>query len=148
VRYDRLWATERASSRDSGWHRTGDLGSLDDRGRLWIAGRLAHVITTVDGPIGPVPVEQAVERIPGVEKAACVGVGPIGTQLVVVVCVTGGREEGVAELSLIDDVRAITGLDVAAVLLRRDLPVDIRHQSKIDRKAVAVWADQLLAGRR
>ncbi|HAN71669.1 MAG TPA: hydrolase [Actinobacteria bacterium] len=148
VRYDRLWATERASSRDAGWHRTGDVGSLDERGRLWIAGRLAHVITTVDGPIGPVPVEQAVERIPGVDRAACVGVGPTGAQLVVVVCVTGGREEGVANLALTDDVRAVTGLDVAAVLLRRDLPVDIRHQSKIDRRAVAEWADRLLAGRR
>ncbi len=31
-RYDALWATERAGSRDAGWHRTGDVGHLDARG--------------------------------------------------------------------------------------------------------------------
>ena len=43
--YDRLWATEQASSRDPGWHRTGDVGHLDAAGRLWVEGRLVHVIT-------------------------------------------------------------------------------------------------------
>ena len=47
--YDALWATEQASSRDPGWHRTGDVGHLDAEGRLWVEGRLAHVITTADG---------------------------------------------------------------------------------------------------
>ena len=31
-RYDRLWATQRASARDAGWHRTGDIGHLDGDG--------------------------------------------------------------------------------------------------------------------
>ena len=52
-RYDRLWATEQASSRDPGWHRTGDVGHLDADGRLWVEGRLVHVITTADGPRDP-----------------------------------------------------------------------------------------------
>ena len=37
-RYDRLWATETASSRDPGWHRSGDVGHLDSAGRLWVEG--------------------------------------------------------------------------------------------------------------
>ena len=37
--YDQLWATERATSRDAGWHRTGDVGHLDDKGMLWVEGR-------------------------------------------------------------------------------------------------------------
>ena len=77
-RYDRLWATERASSRDPGWHRTGDVGRLDAEGRLWIGGRLGHVITTPDGPIAPVRIEQAVQQLASVRQAACVGVGPRG----------------------------------------------------------------------
>jgi olefin beta-lactone synthetase len=37
-RYDRLALTELASSRDAGWHRSGDVGHLDADGRLWIEG--------------------------------------------------------------------------------------------------------------
>jgi hypothetical protein len=32
------------------------------------------------------------------------------------------------------------------VLVRADLPVDIRHASKVDRAALARWADGVLAG--
>ena len=65
-RYDRLWAIERQSSRNPGWHRSGDVGHLDDDGRLWVEGRLVHVVTTADGPVTPVGVEQRVEALPEV----------------------------------------------------------------------------------
>lgn len=39
-------------------------------------------------------------------------------------------------------------VDVAAVLLVPALPVDKRHNSKIDRTRVARWAEQVLAGGR
>lgn len=146
-RYDRLWATERASSRDPGWHRTGDVGHLDGAGRLWIGGRLAHVVTTAVGPLTPVGVEQRVESLAAVRQAACVGVGPVGTQAVVVVVVTEGGRTGLADLDLVTAVRAVAAVPVAAVLERRDLPVDIRHNSKIDRAELARWAAGLLAGR-
>jgi len=146
--YNRLWATERASGRDPGWHRTGDVGHLDGEGRLWIGGRLAHVITTPTGPRAPVGIEQAVERLPRVRHAACVGVGPRGTQQVVVIVVTGEDRTGLADLDLTAAVRRIAGGDVVAVLQRSGLPVDIRHNSKVDRTELAAWADELLAGRR
>ena len=146
-RYDRLWATERASSRDRGWHRTGDVGHLDVEGRLWIGGRLTHVVTTMDGPLAPVGVEQAVERLPAVSQSACVGVGPRGTQQVVVIVVTGTGRDGLADPSLTSAVRVASGVDVAAVLQRGSLPMDIRHNSKIDRVALAGWASKVLAGR-
>ena len=38
-----------AAPASRGWHRTGDVGHLDAEGRLWIEGRLVHVITTADG---------------------------------------------------------------------------------------------------
>jgi acyl-coenzyme A synthetase/AMP-(fatty) acid ligase len=146
-RYDRLWATERASSRDPGWHRTGDVGRLDAEGRLWIGGRLGHVITTPDGPLAPVRIEQAVQQLPAVRQAACVGVGPRGTQAVAVIVVADHASEGLADLDLTAAVRSAAGVDVAAVLVRRELPVDIRHRSKIDRAALAAWAGSRLAGR-
>jgi acyl-CoA synthetase (AMP-forming)/AMP-acid ligase II len=146
-RYDRLWATERSSSRDPGWHRTGDIGHLDDTGRLWVAGRLAHVITTARGPMAPVGVEQRAETLAAVRQAACVGVGPVGTQQAVVIVVTQRRRDGLADLELTTAVREAAGVPVAAVLERHELPVDIRHNSKIDRSALARWADEILAGR-
>ena len=146
-RYDRLWATERASGRDAGWHRTGDVGHLDGEGRLWIGGRLAHLITAPDGPVAPVGVEQAVERLPQVTQAACVGVGPVGTQQLVVIVVAEPGRTGVAGLDLTATVRRAAGRDVAAVLERSDLPMDVRHNSKVDRAALAAWAGEVLAGR-
>jgi len=43
--YDRLWLAQRESVRTAGWHRTGDVGHFDAAGRLWVEGRLAHVVT-------------------------------------------------------------------------------------------------------
>ncbi len=144
--YDRRWATERRASRTPGFHRTGDLGHLDSQGRLWIEGRLAHVITTANGPIGPVGIEEAVQELPFVRQAAAVGVGPVGDQQVVVIITSDVLPSGLASLEVIDAVRAVAGIPVAAVLVRRDLPVDIRHRSKIDRTALAAEADRRLRG--
>jgi acyl-coenzyme A synthetase/AMP-(fatty) acid ligase/pimeloyl-ACP methyl ester carboxylesterase len=147
-RYDRLWATESAASHEDGWHRTGDVGHLDREGRLWVEGRLAHVVWTADGPVTPVGVEQRVEALSQVDAAACVGVGPPGAQVVAVVAVPrdgAPRRGGLAEPELAAAVRDVAGVPVAAVLLRPELPVDIRHNSKIDRAALARWASDRLA---
>lgn len=90
-RYDRAWAQQNASDRPAGWHRTGDVGHLDADGRLWVEGRLAHVLTTPEGPVTPYPVEDAVRAVPGLADVAVVGVGPAGTQQVVVVVVPQSR---------------------------------------------------------
>ncbi len=74
-RYDRLWVTEHAASQPAGWHRTGDVGHFDAVGRLWIEGRLVHVIATAEGPVTPVGIERRVESDTGVSRAAAVGVG-------------------------------------------------------------------------
>jgi len=155
-RYDTLWALERAAAVHPGWHRTGDVGALDAQGRLWVQGRTVHVVSTAAGPVTPVGIEQRVQRRladdsgatspggrPGV---AVVGVGPAGTQqLVVVLAGTGGP---LAPLHIADAARAAAGRNVAAVLVRKSLPVDIRHNSKVDRVAVAHWATALLSGRK
>ena len=52
-----------------------------------------------------------------------------------------------APLELTDTARAAAGRDVAAVLVMKALPVDIRHNSKIDRVAVGRWAARSLSGR-
>lgn len=146
--YFRLYLTDREAQRGlpERWHRTGDVGHLDAEGRLWIEGRLPHVITTADGPVTPVGIEQDVETVPAVERAAAVGVGPVGGQVVVAVVEAGARRPGLASPDLTDQVRAATAQRLAAVLVVPTLPTDIRHNSKIDRARVARWAERVLAG--
>lgn len=152
--YDRLWYTEHASSHPDGWHRTGDVGMLDDDGVLWIGGRLAHVITAADGPVLPVSLELAAEAVPGVVRAAAVGVGPVGAQTVALVLERDDapRRPALADAASASTVRAavavVTDTHVAAVFVVPALPVDRRHNSKIDRAAVAEWAGAALAGGR
>ncbi|KQY44744.1 alpha/beta fold hydrolase [Cellulomonas sp. Root137] len=150
-RYDGLWLTQQESARDAGWHRTGDVGHLDDDGRLWIEGRLAHVLVTADGVRTPVGLEQRAQGVAGVVSAAVVGVGPRGAQQVVVVVQPEVFSHGpvVAEPELAAAVRgALVGTDVAAVLVVEQLPTDVRHNSKIDRSRVAAWAERVLSGDR
>lgn len=146
--YFRLHLTDREARRGlpARWHRTGDVGHLDAEGRLWVEGRLPHVITTADHPVTPVGVEQDVETVPAVERAAAVGVGPVGRQVVVAVVETDVRRPALASPDLTDAVRAATAQPLAAVLAVPALPTDIRHNSKIDRSRVAAWAERVLAG--
>lgn len=155
ARYDRLWLTDRAAERetpDDGlrWHRTGDVGHLDARGRLWIEGRLPHVLATSEGPVAPVGAEQRVETVDAVRRAAVVGVGPHGLRQAVAVVETTPRtaRAGLATPELAASVRASTSLPIVAVLAVPALPTDIRHNSKIDRTRLAAWAERLLAGDR
>ncbi len=90
--YDRLWLTDRGAVRETPgagrWHRTGDVGHLDADGRLWIEGRLPHVIVTSAGPVAPVGPEQDIEQVHGVRRAAVVGIGPHGLRQAVAVVET------------------------------------------------------------
>ncbi|GAA1822258.1 alpha/beta fold hydrolase [Nesterenkonia flava] len=159
--YDRLWYTDRQSRRDTAdgllWHRTGDIGHIDAEGRLWIQGRLQHVITTPAGPIGPGVVETPVDTLAEVSRSAAVGVGPEGTQAVVVIVEPVRSATRSASLSVgrsplarpefASAVRRAAGdAPVAAVLVVEELPTDIRHNSKIDRSRLASWAESVLAG--
>ncbi|MFN3950637.1 alpha/beta fold hydrolase [Microbacterium sp.] len=146
--YFRLHLTDREARRGLGarWHRTGDVGHLDDDGLLWVEGRLPHVITTAEGPVTPVGIEQDVETVEAVSRAAAVGVGPVGRQVVVAVVESGARRPRLASPALTDAVRTATAQRLAAVLVVPTLPTDIRHNSKIDRTRVAAWAERVLAG--
>jgi acyl-coenzyme A synthetase/AMP-(fatty) acid ligase len=150
--YDRLWHTTHTASPGDGWHATGDLGALDTSGRLWVGGRTGHAIRAARGPVAPAPIEAAVDQLDAVRRSAAVGVGPAGAQVVVVIAETvdAGRRPRQANLARIDLVRNAvadrTGLDVAAVFEVASLPVDRRHNSKIDRTRLADWAAGILAG--
>ncbi|MGX1162153.1 acyl-CoA synthetase (AMP-forming)/AMP-acid ligase II [Arthrobacter sp. SLBN-100] len=151
--YDRLWLLQWESTSLPGWHRTGDVGHFDAAGRLWVEGRLAHVVTTPGAVVTPVGAEQAIERLDSVRLAAIAGVGPAGTQAVVAVVETvpPARKAGPAAPQLAGDVRKAAlkaGVHVSAVLMVPVQPTDIRHNAKIDRSRLSRWASRVLAGGR
>jgi acyl-CoA synthetase (AMP-forming)/AMP-acid ligase II len=151
--YDRLWLTQKESVRTAGWHRTGDVGHFDAAGRLWVEGRLAHVVTAPGSVVTPVGAEQAIERLEDVGLAAVVGVGPAGTQAVVAVVETvpPARRAGPAAPHLAARVRnaaRLAGVGISAVLAVPAQPTDIRHNAKIDRTRLSRWASRVLAGGR
>ncbi|MCR2812927.1 alpha/beta fold hydrolase [Microbacterium sp. zg.Y1090] len=152
--YDRLWLTDRGAVVDTPsegrWHRTGDVGHLDAEGRLWIEGRLPHVLATADGPVAPVGAEQDIEGSDGVRRAAVVAIGPHGLRqpVAVVETVPAVARPGLASPELTADLRRRTDLPLVAVLAVPQLPTDIRHNSKIDRTRLSQWAERTLAGGR
>jgi acyl-coenzyme A synthetase/AMP-(fatty) acid ligase len=149
--YNRLWLTQqkaRFKSEGLTWHRTGDVGHLDVQGNLWVEGRVVHIIHTLNGPLTPVPLEISCETIPGVKRAAAVGIGDIGIQQVVIVLETEQGRDDVALTATSAQVReALPHVDVVAVWETKKLPVDIRHNSKIDRTALAEKMQKALSGK-
>ena len=69
-------AEETAAAFDGDWFRTGDIGELDEAGRLTVTGRLKDVIVTSNGKtINPVAWERDVEQHPAVGHAVVIGDG-------------------------------------------------------------------------
>ena len=134
------------------WHRIGDLGYLDSQDRLWFCGRKAHRVLTAAGPLYSVPCEAILNKHEAVYRSALVGVGSPGQQRPVFVVEpwskrfprsTGQREQLLEELRELARSHPLTR-PVETILLHRSLPVDIRHNAKISREKLAVWASSIL----
>ena len=78
-----------------GWFDTGDLGALDESGRLWVIGRRADRILTGGENVDPAEVEAAVAEWPGATAACVVGLEDEewGERVAAVVARTAGFEE-------------------------------------------------------
>lgn len=135
---------------DGFWHRMGDTGYLDEQGRFWFCGRVAHRVLTSDGPLYPIRCEAIFNRHEAIERTALVGVGRPGSQRAVLIAEPRHMPRWPrAWRSLVEELRTLgarheltRGID--AFLLHRALPVDVRHNSKIVREKLAVWAARKL----
>ena len=56
------------------WHRMGDVGYLDQAGRLWFCGRRAHRVVTKKQTLFSVPCEAIINEHPDVYRSALVGI--------------------------------------------------------------------------
>ncbi|MCU0703830.1 MAG: fatty acid CoA ligase family protein [Fimbriiglobus sp.] len=137
-------------------HRMGDVGYVDDRGRLWFCGRKSHRVETPHGTYFTDMVEPIFNALAG--RTALVGVKRRGVQHPVV-CVEQVRHPKV-QLSAVDlrngwellvrQLRQVGNSHNHTARIRTfvkhdgPFPVDVRHNSKIFREKLAVWADQQL----
>ncbi len=130
-------------------HRMGDLGYFDDQGRIWFCGRKSHRVLTPQRELYTIPCEGVFNTHECVARTALVGVGKKG-QARPVICVELKPDFAAEEQTrLINELRAIgqkfehTRM-IQDFLFHPAFPVDIRHNAKIFREKLAVWAARKL----
>lgn len=133
---------------DGFWHRMGDLGRWDENGRLWFCGRKNHRVTQADRIWYSICCEAIYNQHPWVFRSALVGVETSGHQkpVIPVICLEleaahrkVDRAQLVMALQLLGRAHPHTR-DIDTFLFHKAFPVDIRHNSKIFREKLAVWA--------
>jgi acyl-CoA synthetase (AMP-forming)/AMP-acid ligase II len=136
------------------WHRMGDVGYLDDRGRLWMCGRKGHRVETEGGTLYTIPCEAVFNTHPAVRRSALVGVAGVvrGSMNLPVLCVEREVSATIPEGTLTEELLEIARNHehtraIGIVLYHPEFPVDVRHNAKIFREKLAAWAGKRLASR-
>jgi acyl-CoA synthetase (AMP-forming)/AMP-acid ligase II len=147
--FNRPEATRLAKIPDSDgsvWHRMGDVGYLDKQGRIWFCGRKSHRVETARETLFTIPVEGVFNAHPDVLRTALVGIGIRGQQRAVL-CVElepasrNRNHEQLREEMFSLGERFPHSHAVQNILFHPAFPVDIRHNAKIFREKLTVWAE-------
>jgi len=136
-----------SDSQGAVWHRMGDLGSLDQEGRLWFCGRKSQRVEIKGGCLYTIPTEAIFNRVPGVIRSALVGIpgDPSGFEKPVICAQLAPADfwlkrkafrRKLAELAEADPATSV----IQTFLFRRSFPVDPRHNAKIFREKLRKWA--------
>jgi acyl-CoA synthetase (AMP-forming)/AMP-acid ligase II len=154
------------------WHRMGDVGWLEVVGqasslptnygrqdacptestRFWFCGRKSHRVITAAGTLYTIPCEAIFNQHPHIYRSALVGVGPPGQQRPVIIAepwpehrpkMKPRHDELLAALAAMAQQHPHTSA-IHDIFLLDALPVDIRHNAKIFREQLAVWAAKKL----
>lgn len=153
--YDDLpQATERAKIKDGEkiWHRMGDLGRLDTKGRLWFHGRCAEKVETSLGAITTESIEPLFRDHEAVERCALIGIGKPTQQtpaLVIELKPEFIPLNSVEKESLLRSLRQKASnhplaMQIKEIIFQDKLPVDVRHNAKIHRLQLArEWTQKL-----
>jgi acyl-CoA synthetase (AMP-forming)/AMP-acid ligase II len=131
------------------WHRMGDVGWKDSRGRIWFCGRKSHRVVTKENTLFTIPCEAIFNNHPQVFRSALVGIGSRNQQKPVI-CIDLKRSRHhlnkktiKKELFELAKQNELTK-DIKSILFHKSFPVDIRHNSKIFREKLAIWAKKKL----
>ncbi len=130
------------------WHRMGDLGWLDKSERLWFCGRKSHRVITDKGTLYTIPCEAIFNTHPAVFRSALVGMGrpPRQTPVICIELEPGNKtSKQIIEQELLELAgQFVITQGIKIVLFHHAFPVDIRHNSKIFREQLKVWAEKTL----
>jgi len=126
----------------SHWHRMGDMGWLDEQGRLWFCGRKAERVMTPAGPMYTDCCEAIFNQHPDVYRSALIDCDS-GVPAIVIEPEIGkfpqtdaSREDFTQSLIKIAKARELTAA-IETVYFERSFPVDVRHNAKIHRLSLA-----------
>lgn len=127
------------------WHRMGDLGWMDKKGRIWFCGRKGHRVVTEKNTLYTIPCEAIFNNHARVFRSALVGIGHRGHQWPVICIELEPGDNGRDKKGLKQELLALAKASpitesIQTVLFHRAFPVDIRHNSKIFREKLAQWA--------
>ncbi|MGP1778414.1 AMP-binding protein, partial [Shewanella frigidimarina] len=152
--YQRQHATELAKINDGEHvkHRMGDVGYLDDNGLLWMCGRKGHIVDATRGQqrikrFYTLPCERVFNTHPQVKRSAIVGV-KVGNNTVPVLCIELQKDIVCStSKALYQELLAIAEQyphtdGIGRFLIHPEFPVDVRHNAKIFREKLAVWAQK------
>lgn len=143
------------------WHRMGDVGYLesiaaagDDRSqRFWFCGRKSHRVITTGGTLFTIPCEAIFNQHERIYRSALVGVGSPGRQRPVIIAEPWPEKQPrnakdqqrlISELAALGAKHSHTA-GIQDFFLMETLPTDIRHNAKIFREKLAVWAAKRMA---
>lgn len=122
------------------WHRMGDLGYLDENGDLWFCGRKAHRINHKDQLYSTIPLESIFNAHPQIKRTALIDAGEkLG--LVVETKTATSKEKLKKEILEIKDQYDHTK-NISEIYFIKSMPVDIRHNIKIDRTLLSKKAKE------
>jgi acyl-CoA synthetase (AMP-forming)/AMP-acid ligase II len=145
----RLNSMAKIPCRDGAWHRMGDCGYLDALGRLWFCGRRDHRFVWRGAEIFPVAWEGCFNHHPDVRRTALVAArdarGSPGPVLVVEP--RAARLSAAAGARLLAELRSL-GPAAREIVFSRRIPVDVRHNIKIDRIALGRTTERRLRSAR
>jgi acyl-CoA synthetase (AMP-forming)/AMP-acid ligase II len=129
-------------------HRMGDLGYVDEEGRVWFCGRKSQRVITAQGPLFTVACEGIFNQHPKVYRSALVGIGnPPQQEPVLCVELEEDEKKDKASPQLRQEILDLgTHHDqtrqIQTLLFHPSFPVDVRHNAKIFREQLADWASK------
>lgn len=120
------------------WHRTGDLGFVDQNQHLWIVGRVHNAIKRSEEFYFPVRAEIIIKRFKEVKKAAFLGI-PDTTLGQKTYAVFSPHEQAIVsdeqKNKLINEIKRVLEKNefiVDGVVMVEDIAMDPRHHSKVE----------------